>query len=90
MLRVPIDMMATKLAVVNSLALLHHFWSSDLSAMSPQSKLRVLQTGSATFWRLVFLAHTGQQGACGFTRAINASQATFVQLFPDFTGWLER
>lgn len=89
-LRLPVELMEGKMALVNSLAQLHPAWTTDLQDLMPQSKLQLLQAGESRFWRLVYLAHTSQQG-CGSVKShLTASRATFYKLFPRFRCWLDR
>lgn len=89
-LRLSTDLLESKLTVATSLALLSPTWTQDLQAMAPHQKLRMLQAGPGCFWRLVYLVFTGQHTCFSFSRCINSSQATFLQLLPDFADWLHR
>lgn len=58
--------------------------------MSPGQKLRILQLGHVPFWRLVYLVQTGQQDCGTLKQYLNASNAVFDNLHPDFKNWLDR
>jgi len=85
-----VELMEGKMALVNSLSLLHPAWAADLQDLLPQTKLQLLQAGKSRFWRMVYLVHSGQQGCGSVKRQLTASRATFDNSFPRFREFLDR
>ncbi len=89
-LRSPAEVMEAKTQVVASLCALNPSWQAQWAEATPLLRLRALQSGWSTIYRLVFLLHTAQADSLTMLRALRAVRSTWDKVHPDYLPWLER